>query len=300
LNKRIAALKARMSVTHLFLVLLLAGAVAARSLHYRQPGRGANSSTVHAGQKFSFRKEGGAVAFINQLQPGKLQRIKNRSRFTGTTAKLAALLDRDPDLVSGAGGGLMLLQELAGKPLNGYWLHQQWAGRQAGATVQVNQLFGSHALLHMMVWRAAVKQYSSTAVQQCHICSSGAAAAAVAYTHVTMLEGHQLAHCSNNKPPPSADQQAAGNVVAPLCHWSPRHNRYGIPQHLHSIFNQQLLSLYSLGSAMQLLSTVMSCALCPILQTPPPPFLLVLSLYNRNNCREWTLQMMPWSSAAPL
>lgn len=101
----------KMDSFKLLTVLLLAGSVAG-SLNYRQPGRGANFSTVHTGQKFTFRKEGGAAAFIRQLQPSKLQRIKNRSRFTGTTARLAALLDRDPDLVSPASGGLMCLQEM--------------------------------------------------------------------------------------------------------------------------------------------------------------------------------------------
>jgi hypothetical protein len=83
----------------LLIALLLAGCAAARSLHYRQPGRGSNHSSVHTGQKFLSHRESGAAAFIKNLQPGKLDRIKRRSKFTGSTARLAALLDKDPDLV---------------------------------------------------------------------------------------------------------------------------------------------------------------------------------------------------------
>jgi hypothetical protein len=93
-----------MNVLQLLLVLLLAGCAAARSLHYRQPGRGSTNSSLHTGQKFTFGRDGGAAAFIRNLQPSKLQRIKTRSKFTGSTARLAALLDKDPDLVSHAGG----------------------------------------------------------------------------------------------------------------------------------------------------------------------------------------------------
>jgi hypothetical protein len=88
-----------MNAFQTLVLLLMSGSVAARSLHFRQPGRG-NPTSMHTGQKFSFRREGGAAAFIKQMQPKKLQRIKKQSRFRGTTAKLALLLDRDPDLVS--------------------------------------------------------------------------------------------------------------------------------------------------------------------------------------------------------
>jgi hypothetical protein len=116
-----------MNVLRLLVALLLVGCAAARSLHYRQPGRGSNhSSSVHTGQRFSFRREGGAAAFIRNLQPGKLDRIKHRSQFTGSTARLAALLDKDPDLVSQQLACSTPLQKLEAIAADGIHSYRSW------------------------------------------------------------------------------------------------------------------------------------------------------------------------------
>lgn len=86
------------------LLVLLVTSSAARHLRGAPRATGsAGFGTIQlTGQKFDFRKDGGADKFfqsVEQVSPGKLERIKRRSKFPGNTVALTATLDNDADLV---------------------------------------------------------------------------------------------------------------------------------------------------------------------------------------------------------
>ena len=91
-----------------FLLLLMAGSASARLLRgvgngQTPPGLEQNPRSGNAkGPKVDFSADGGAEAFLQRMEPAKLDRILSNSNFHSQRAELGKMLDQDPDMVSGS------------------------------------------------------------------------------------------------------------------------------------------------------------------------------------------------------